>query len=137
MNSASAKVFAFGENACTPQKRRRPEGRLCGASIPFRDFKISILTGPSKIKGHLLCRCLFILGSAAQRAAPPFGFSMLGAAEPPFRQGFCLRQKRLYGALAPRPRRAAGRFSYNGPSIQNIDFNRPFQNKRACCKIEF
>ena len=91
MNSASAKVFAFGENACTPQKRRRPEGRLCGASIPFRDFKISILTGPSKIKGHLLCRCPFILGSAARRAAPPFGISMLGAAEPPLRQDFHLR----------------------------------------------
>ena len=31
---------------------------------------------------------------------------MLRAAEPPLRQGFCLRQKHLYGAPAPRPRRA-------------------------------
>jgi len=46
------------------------------------------------------------LGFAARRAAPPFGISMLGAAEPPLRQGFGLRPKRLYGALAPRPRRA-------------------------------
>ena len=30
-----------------------------------------------------------------------------------------------------------GRSSAMVPSIQNIDFNRPFQNKRACCKIEF
>ena len=34
----------------------------------------------SRIKGHLQSRCPFILGSAAQRAAPHFGISMLGAA---------------------------------------------------------
>ena len=28
MNSPCAKVFAKGENACTAQKRRRPEGRI-------------------------------------------------------------------------------------------------------------
>ena len=30
VNSACAKIFACGENACTAQKRRRPEGRLGG-----------------------------------------------------------------------------------------------------------
>ena len=28
VNSPCAKVFAFGENACTAQRRRRPEGRI-------------------------------------------------------------------------------------------------------------
>ena len=32
----------------TAQTRRRPEGRWGGAPIPFRDFKISILTVPSQ-----------------------------------------------------------------------------------------
>ena len=32
VNSACAKIFACGENACTAQKRRRPEGRLGGIS---------------------------------------------------------------------------------------------------------
>ena len=32
----------------TAQTRRRPEGRWCGSPIPFRDFKISILTVPSQ-----------------------------------------------------------------------------------------
>ena len=62
---------------------------------------------------------------------------MLRAAEPPLRQGFCLRQKRLYGALAPRPRRAVGRFSYHVPSIQNIDFNCPIQNERSFFRMSF
>ena len=47
VNSACAKVLAFGQNACTAQKRRRPEGRLGGFPIPFGNFKISILTVPS------------------------------------------------------------------------------------------
>ena len=41
-------------------------GRRYAAVLSYRE-KISILTVPSKIKGHLLCRCPFILGSAAQR----------------------------------------------------------------------
>ena len=41
MNSVSAKVFAFGENACTPQKRRGPEGPLGEQGLMH---KISILT---------------------------------------------------------------------------------------------
>ena len=48
MNSASAKVFAFGENACTPQKRRRPEGRSGSPLYIGGNFKISILTVPSR-----------------------------------------------------------------------------------------
>ena len=70
--------------------------------------KISILTIPSQIKGHLQSRCPFIWGSATRRAAPPFGISMLGAAKPPLRQGFRLRRKRLYGAPAPPARRPDG-----------------------------
>ena len=56
----------------------------------------------TKIKGHLLCRCPFILGFAARRAAPPFGISMLGAAEPPLRRGFAC------GKTLVRRTRAAG-----------------------------
>ena len=51
--------------------------RRCAAVFSGHE-KISILTVPSKIKGHLLCRCPFILGSAGQRPAPPFRISMLG-----------------------------------------------------------
>ena len=36
MNSACAKVLATGQNACTTQKRRRPEGRI------FRAVNIQI-----------------------------------------------------------------------------------------------
>ena len=76
----------------------------------------------------------FFLGSGRRRRPPPSGISMLGAAKPPLRQGFLLRRKRLCGALAPRPRRAVGWFSYTFSRFQNIDFNRPFQNKRQLRK---
>ena len=39
--------FRSGENTCTPQKRRGPEGPLGCSPIPFRNFKLSILTNPS------------------------------------------------------------------------------------------
>ena len=42
------------------------------------------------------------MGSAAQRAAPPFGISMLRAAKPPFRRGFAC------GKTLVRSTRAAG-----------------------------
>ena len=38
--------------------------------------------------------------------------------------------KRSYGAKAPPARRPVGWFSYTFSRFQNIDFNRPFQNKR-------
>ena len=44
----------------------------------------------------------FFVGSAARRAAPPFGISMLGAAEPPLRRGFA------WGKTLVRRTRAAG-----------------------------
>ena len=39
--------FRLRQNARTAHWRRRPESRSGGSSIPFRDFKISILTVPS------------------------------------------------------------------------------------------
>ena len=35
VNSACTKVLAFGQNVCTAQKRRQPEGRLGALSEPF------------------------------------------------------------------------------------------------------
>ena len=66
-----AKVFVCGEHACTAQKRRRPEGRLSGSPIPFRDFKISILTLPSKKKDPLFSGSFF-LGFAGCWPAPRY-----------------------------------------------------------------
>ena len=103
------KVYCFISGAVISKTEYAPVMEL----VDMRDLgsRAAMRVGSSpfrrtKIKGHLLCRCPFILGFAARRAAPPFGISMLGAAEPPLRQGFGLRPKRLYGALAPRPRRA-------------------------------
>ena len=36
VNSACAKVLAFGQNTCTAQKRRRPEGRFSEMLYLFR-----------------------------------------------------------------------------------------------------
>ena len=47
----------------------------------------SNLGGTSKTKGHPK-GCPFVLGSAAQGAAPPFGISMFGMAKPSLRLGF-------------------------------------------------
>ena len=55
----------------------------------------------SKTKGHPK-GCPFVLGSAAQRAAPPFGITMLRAAKPPLRRGFAC------GKTLVRSTRAAG-----------------------------
>ena len=77
-------------------------GDTCGKKIRVWRSLVSRLNGVqealssnlstrTKIKGHLQSRCPFILGFAAQRAALPFGLSMLGTAEPPLCQGFHLR----------------------------------------------
>ena len=63
----------------------------------------------------------FFVGSAARRAAPPFGISMLGAANPPLRQGFAC------GKTLVRRTRAAGQkagwwFFCNGPAHPKYPF---------------
>ena len=50
--------------------------RRCAAAFLDTE-RILLLTATSKTKGHPY-GCPFVLGSAAQRAAPPFGISMLG-----------------------------------------------------------
>ena len=74
----SAKVFTCGENACTAHSRRGPEGPLGGSPIPFRDFKISILTAPSKTKGNCESSCLLFWVPAAEGGLHPSVFEYSG-----------------------------------------------------------
>ena len=63
---------------------------------------------------------------------------MLRAAEPPFRQGFCLRQKTLVRRTRARgPEGPLGDSPTTVPSIQNIDFYRPFQNESSFFRMSF
>ena len=68
---------ASGSSEFTAQKRRRPEGRLNGSPIPFRDFKISILTVPFKKKDTLKA-CLSFWVSRAVGQLRPSMIQMLG-----------------------------------------------------------
>ena len=107
----------------------------------------------TKTKGHPF-GCPFVLVSAVQRAAPPFGIAMLGGStrkgyatsvrrqsrqrlcgEFRLRRGFansaCAEvlpaAKRSYGALAPPARKPVGWFFYPFSRFQNIDLDRSFQ----------
>ena len=71
----------------------------------FRKPEISILTSRSK-KRHAMGACLSFW-VPLPLVAPPVLIPMLGRNEFALRQGFGLRPKRLYGANAPRPGRAA------------------------------
>ena len=91
-------------------------------------MKISILTVLSKTKGHPK-GCPFVLGSAARRAAPPFGISMLGVGKAaPAQFPACGREFTRHSARGPEG--PLGGSLATVLSIQNIDFNRPFQNER-------
>ena len=54
------------------------KGRWVVLLLTDPKLKIAILTVPSKKKNICFQQMFFFLGSAAQRAAPPFGLSMLG-----------------------------------------------------------
>ena len=64
--------------------------KLCKTLNPLsrKAFRaVSFSATKDKTKGHPF-GCPFVLGSAAQRAAPPFGISMLGGNEFRLRRGF-------------------------------------------------
>ena len=106
----SAKVLSWGQNACTALQRR-PICDGAPRSIPWPrgQNKAGPQWGPAKEgcsklsvsgqsggdDGHGIgpAKCSILRG--------PVGIEMLRAAEPPFRQGFVLGTKRLYGAYAP------------------------------------
>ena len=71
-----------GQVNCPCAKVLPAAKRLYGAKAPPRcagprSCPASIVNGQDKTKGHPK-GCPFVLGSAAQGAAPPFGISMLG-----------------------------------------------------------
>ena len=101
-----------------------------------RKSGISILTGPSKTKGTTKV-VPFVLGSAAQWAAPPFGDSNArGRQSRPCAILRRLRRLRIYAALAARPRRAVGWYSVHSHKAEKIDFNHSLQkeghDRRSC-----
>ena len=116
-------------HSAAPRFQTEPTSLGFGLGPPLRggfflSQKILILTVSFKIKGHLLCRCPFILGSAAQRAAPPFGISGRAAPAPRFSPA----AKTACAAHSRRgPEGLFGGSSTTVPSIQNINFNYPFQ----------
>ena len=61
VNSACAKVFAFGENACTAHPHRRPEGRLGGSSATAPSIQNIDFNRPfqHRSKGYTLLRYFF------------------------------------------------------------------------------
>ena len=67
---------------------------------------------------------------------PPV-IQMLGGNEFRLRQGFRLWRKRLYAAKAAPARRPVVWCSYTFSRFQNIDFNRPIQNKRTSGRMSF
>ena len=69
------------QNARTAQKRRRPEGRLGGPSIPFRDFKMRILTAPSTSEQSPLCSDVFLC-LRQKRRHPPAPLLLLSNCDP-------------------------------------------------------
>ena len=76
-------------------------------------MKISILTVLSKTKGHPK-GCPFVLGSAARRAAPPFGISMLGVGKAaPAQFPACGREFTRHSARGPEG--PLGGISVNSP----------------------
>ena len=82
--------FCLRQNACTPQKRRGPEGPLGEQGLMQ---KISILTVPSKKKDTTYV-VSFFLGSAGRWPAPPFGISNARRKRTLPLPRSCLRQKR-------------------------------------------
>jgi len=79
----------------------------------------------------------FFVGSAARRAAPPFGISMLGAAEPPLRRGFACGKTlvRRTSAAAQKGRWVVFLQRFVHP---NIHFNHLFYKKgHDLCRVLF
>ena len=81
----SAAVGGFAALRMRPAPCGYCAGLRFGSAAARRHFfdteKISILTAPSKKKDICFQQMSFFLGSAAKRAAPPFGISMLGRNE--------------------------------------------------------
>ena len=77
----------------------------------------------------------FFLGFAAQRAAPPFGISMLGVGKAAPAQ-FPAAGREFTRHSARGPEGPLGDSPATVPSIQNIAFNRPFQNERHLLKAD-
>ena len=119
----SAKVLSWGQNACTALQRR-PICDGAPRSIPWPrgQNKAGPQWGPAK-EG---CSKLSVSGQSGgddgHGTAPakcsilrgPVGIEMLRAAEPPFRQGFVLGTKRLYGAYARAPSAMGPRGLFHG-----------------------
>ena len=99
---AAPAQFPAAGREFTAHSRRRPEGRLGDPSIPFRDFKISILTitSSSSQATYRLRRAFFTSlqnSSRAHSAAPPrfqTGPTALGSGlSPPLRGGFFIGRR--------------------------------------------
>ena len=67
--------------------RELRRGGFAALSIEIPEGEAALWAAEPKTKGHPF-GCPFVLGSAAQRAAPPFGISMLGGNEFRLRRGF-------------------------------------------------
>ena len=78
----------------------------------------------------------FVLGFAAQRAASPFGISMLGVGRAAPAQ-FPATGREFTRHPARGPEGPLGGISANKAYAENIDFNRPFQKERHAFRPVF
>ena len=99
-------------------KAPRPRRAVGRTPVHSPRLKIWILTVSSKTKGNCFRSCLLFWAPPPRGRLHPSVIEMLGGNEFRLRQGFGRRPKRLYGAKAPRPRRAVGRTPVHSPRLK-------------------
>ena len=90
--SSTSSAQAADHSLPRPRESSLPPLRLLSHPQPLRS------TGDGALPGDARSGPWRPSPSGPEPAGDPFWFEMLRAAKPPFRQGFRLRRKRLYGA---------------------------------------